>query len=40
MFHFRTAAEEANAGRLPRHGVTTTVIRTLENGIRNRGSAP
>jgi AcrR family transcriptional regulator len=35
-----TAAEEANAGRLPRHGVTTTVIRTLENGIRSRGSAP
>ncbi len=35
-----TAAEEANAGRLPRHGVTTTVIRTLENGIRNRVIAP
>ena len=35
-----TAAEEANAGRLPRHGVTTTVIRTLENGIRGRGSTP
>ncbi len=34
-----TAAEEANAGRLPRHGVTATVIRTLENGIRGRGSA-
>ena len=35
-----TAAEEANTGRLPRHGVPATVIRTLENGIRGRGGAP
>src|SRR5918995_1052203 len=32
-----TAAEEADTGRLPRHGVPATVIRTLENGIRGRG---
>jgi AcrR family transcriptional regulator len=32
-----TAAEEANAGRLPRHGVTATVIRTFEHGVRDRG---
>jgi AcrR family transcriptional regulator len=35
-----TAAEEANNGRLPRHGVTATVIRTLENGIRDRRRTP
>ncbi len=26
--------EDADSGELPRHGVTATVIRTLENGIR------
>jgi AcrR family transcriptional regulator len=31
-----TAAEEVNAGRLPRHGVTPTVIRTFEHGVRRR----
>jgi AcrR family transcriptional regulator len=31
-----TAAEEVSAGRLPRHGVTPTVIRTLEHGVRRR----
>jgi AcrR family transcriptional regulator len=35
-----TAAEDADTGRLPRHGVTATVIRTLEHGIRNQGSTP
>jgi AcrR family transcriptional regulator len=35
-----TAAEEANNGRLPRHGVTATVIRTFENGIRDRRRTP
>jgi AcrR family transcriptional regulator len=39
-----TAAEEVSTGRLPRHGVTATVIRTFENGIRTRppgqGSRP
>jgi AcrR family transcriptional regulator len=35
-----TAAEEAGAGRLPRHGVTATVIRTFEHGVRDRGSGP
>ncbi|NXY99293.1 TetR/AcrR family transcriptional regulator [Streptomyces sp. BR123] len=29
--------ESASRGVLPRHGVTATVIRTLENGIRARG---
>jgi AcrR family transcriptional regulator len=29
-----TAAEAAGKGALPRHGVTSTVIRTLEHGIR------
>jgi AcrR family transcriptional regulator len=28
--------EDADSGELPRHGVTATVIRTLENGIRAR----
>jgi AcrR family transcriptional regulator len=28
-----TGVEEAASGRLPRHGVTATVIRTFENGI-------
>lgn len=28
-----TGFEEADKGRLPRHGVTSTVIHTLENGI-------
>lgn len=28
-----TGVEEAASGRLPRHGVTSTVIRTFENGI-------
>lgn len=28
-----TGLEEAESGRLPRHGVATTVIRTLEHGI-------
>jgi AcrR family transcriptional regulator len=31
-----TGAEEANQGKLPRHGVTAAVIRTFENGIRAR----
>jgi AcrR family transcriptional regulator len=36
-----TAAEEVSTGRLPRHGVTATVVRTLENGIRTaQGSTP
>jgi AcrR family transcriptional regulator len=35
-----TAAEEVNTGRLPRHGVTATVVRTLEHGIRGRGATP
>jgi AcrR family transcriptional regulator len=35
-----TAAEEVSAGRLPRHGVTPTVIRTFEHGVRDRRSAP
>lgn len=30
-----TGSEEAQRGRLPRHGVVATVIRTLENGIRS-----
>jgi AcrR family transcriptional regulator len=29
-----TACEEADRGRLPRHSVAVTAIRTLENGIR------
>jgi AcrR family transcriptional regulator len=28
--------EDADRGELPRHGITATVIRTLENGIRAR----
>jgi AcrR family transcriptional regulator len=28
--------EDADSGELPRHGITATVIRTLENGIRVR----
>jgi hypothetical protein len=28
--------EDADSGELPRHGVTATVIRTLENGIHAR----
>lgn len=28
--------EDADSGELPRHGITATVIRTLENGIRAR----
>jgi hypothetical protein len=28
--------EDAAHGHLPRHGVTSTVIRTFENGIRAR----
>jgi AcrR family transcriptional regulator len=35
-----TAAEEAGTGRLPRHGIASTVIRTFENGIRRRGDTP
>src|SRR5918996_3162575 len=35
-----TAAEEAANGRLPRHGVTATAIRTFEHGIRAGGSLP
>jgi AcrR family transcriptional regulator len=36
-----TAAEEVSRGRMPRHGVSATVIRTLENGIRREsGSVP
>jgi AcrR family transcriptional regulator len=35
-----TAAEEVSAGRLPRHGVTPTVIRTFEHGVRDRRSSP
>jgi hypothetical protein len=35
-----TAAEESDSGRLPRHGVTATVIRTLEHGIRSQRSSP
>lgn len=31
-----TAVEEAAEGRLPRHGITSTVIRTFENGIVTR----
>jgi AcrR family transcriptional regulator len=31
-----TGCEDAGNGALPRHGVTSTVIRTLENGIRVR----
>lgn len=30
-----TGIEEVERGRIPRHGVATTVIRTLENGIRS-----
>lgn len=38
-----TGLEEAESGRLPRHGITATVIRTFENGIAVRtspGEAP
>jgi AcrR family transcriptional regulator len=36
-----TAAEEVSRGRMSRHGVSATVIRTLEHGIRREvGSAP
>jgi AcrR family transcriptional regulator len=28
--------EDADSGELPRHGITATVIRTLENGIHSR----
>ncbi|WP_432993884.1 TetR/AcrR family transcriptional regulator [Dactylosporangium sp. CA-233914] len=28
-----TGLEEADSGRLPRHGITATVIRTFENGV-------
>jgi hypothetical protein len=28
--------EDADRGELPRHGITATVIRTLENGIHVR----
>ncbi|MBB5908314.1 TetR/AcrR family transcriptional regulator [Actinoalloteichus hymeniacidonis] len=31
-----TGCEDADQGRLPRHGVASTVIRTFENGIRAR----
>jgi hypothetical protein len=33
-----TGLEEAESGRLPRHGITATVIRTFENGITMRRS--
>ncbi|MEV0403198.1 TetR/AcrR family transcriptional regulator [Actinoallomurus sp. NPDC050550] len=33
-----TGLEESEGGRLPRHGVTATVIRTFENGITMRRS--
>ena len=33
-----TAAEEASRGRMPRHAIASTVIRTFENGIRTRRS--
>ena len=33
-----TAAEEASMGRMPRHAIASTVIRTFENGIRTRRS--
>src|SRR5919112_916010 len=35
-----TAAGGAANGRLPRHGVTATAIRTFEHGIRAGGSLP
>jgi len=35
-----TAAEEVSRGRLPRHGITQTVIRTLESGIRAHPTSP
>jgi AcrR family transcriptional regulator len=35
-----TAAEEVANGRLPRHGVAATVVRTFEHGIRAGGSPP
>jgi AcrR family transcriptional regulator len=31
-----TAVEEADQGRMPRHGITSTVIRTMEKGVLSR----